>query len=134
MSAPTINRVVLLGNLTRDPELRQLPSGATVCRMRVACNTRRRNSETGEWDDKPNFFDVSTFGPSAEACGSFLEKGRPIAVDGRLEWREWETTEGQRRQTVEIIADSVQFLSSRVPVEDPELEAVAAGNGDGLVF
>jgi single-strand DNA-binding protein len=134
MSAPTINRVVLLGNLTRDPELRTLPSGSSVCRMRVACNTRRRNPETGEWDDKPNFFDVSVFGASAEACGSFLEKGRPVAVDGRLEWREWETAEGQRRQAVEIVADSVQFLSSRVPVEDPELEAVAAANGDGLVF
>jgi single-strand DNA-binding protein len=134
MSAPTINRVVLLGNLTRDPELRALPSGSSVCRMRVACSTRRRNAETGDWDDKPNFFDVSVFGASAEACDTFLEKGRPVAVDGRLEWREWETTEGQRRQTVEIIADSVQFLSSRVPVEDPELEAVAAGNGDGIVF
>jgi single-strand DNA-binding protein len=134
MSAPTINRVVLLGNLTRDPELRSLPSGTTVCRMRIACNTRRRNAETGDWDEKPNFFDVSVFGPSAEACDSFLEKGRPVAVDGRLEWREWETAEGQRRQTVEIIADSVQFLSSRAPAEDPELEAVAAGNGDGLVF
>jgi single-strand DNA-binding protein len=134
MSAPTINRVVILGNLTRDPELRTLPSGTTVCRMRVACNTRRRNAETGEWDDKPNFFDVSVFGPSADACGSFLEKGRPVAVDGRLEWHEWETTDGQRRQAVEIIADSVQFLSTRVPVEDPELEAVAVANGDGLVF
>jgi single-strand DNA-binding protein len=134
MSAPTINRVVLLGNLTRDPELRSLPSGTSVARLRVACNTRRRNADTGEWDDKPNFFDVSVFGPSAEACDSFLEKGRPVAVDGRLEWREWETTEGQRRQAVEIIADSVQFLSSRVPVDDPELEAVAVGNGDGLVF
>ena len=134
MSAPTINRVVLLGNLTRDPELRSLPSGTNIARLRVACNTRRRNPDTGEWDDKPNFFDVSVFGPSADACDSFLEKGRPIAVDGRLEWREWETADGQRRQAVEIIADSVQFLSSRVPVEDPELEAVSVANGDGLVF
>ena len=134
MSAPTINRVVLLGNLTRDPELRSLPSGTSIARLRVACNTRRRNPDTGEWDDKPNFFDVSVFGPSADACDSFLEKGRPIAVDGRLEWREWETTDGQRRQAVEIIADSVQFLSARVPVEDPELEAVSVANGDGLVF
>ncbi len=152
MSAPTINRVVLLGNLTRDPELRALPSGSHVCRMRVACNTRRRNAETGDWDEKPNFFDVSVFGASAEACGSFLQKGRPVAVDGRLEWHEWQTDDGKRRQSVEIIADSVQFLSSRAPAEDPEpeaepepehevdlgaeLEAVAAGQGDrgGLVF
>ena len=115
MSAPVINRVVLLGNLTKDPEIRALPSGTNVCRMRVACSTRRRNAETGDWEDKSNFFDVSVFGASGEACGTFLEKGRPVAVDGRLDWHEWETAEGQRRQSVEIIADSVQFLGSGRP-------------------
>ncbi|MGI8803514.1 MAG: single-stranded DNA-binding protein [Solirubrobacteraceae bacterium] len=136
MSAPTINRVVLLGNLTKDPELRALPSGTSVCRLRVASNTRRRNAETGEWDEKPNFFDVSVFGASGEACGTFLEKGRPVAVDGRLDWREWETAEGQRRQAIEIIADSVQFLrGDRAVGEPPATEpAVVDAGEEALAF
>ena len=108
-----INRVVLVGNLTRDPELRSSTAGTSICRLRVACTARWRSSETGEWTDKPNFFDVSVFGASAEACARFLEKGRPVAVDGRLDWHEWETVEGERRQAVGVIADTVQFLASR---------------------
>jgi single-strand DNA-binding protein len=139
LSAVHINRVVLLGNLTRDPELRALASGATVCRMRVASNTRRRNPDTGDWDEKPNFFDVSVFGASGEACGTFLEKGRPVAVDGRLEWHEWETPDGQRRQSVEIIADSVQFLGgprSSAQTSDPPAAAPqdAEKDDEALVF
>ncbi len=118
-----INRVVLLGNLTKDPELRAGTSGVSVCRLRVASNTRRKNTDTGEWDDKPNFFDVTVFGPSGEACATYLEKGRPVAVDGRLEWHEWETAEGQRRQAVEIVADAVQFLSQRSPDEHAAADA-----------
>jgi single-strand DNA-binding protein len=109
----SINRVVLVGNLTRDPELRSTASGTSVCRLRVACNSRWRNANTGEWDEKPNFFDVSVFGASAEACSRFLEKGRPVAIDGRLDWHEWENDEGERRQAVGVIADGVEFLSSR---------------------
>jgi single-strand DNA-binding protein len=109
----SINRVVLVGNLTRDPELRATAAGTSLCRLRVACNSRWRNSETGDWDEKPNFFDVSVFGASAEACSRFLEKGRPVAVDGRLDWHEWENDEGERRQAVGVVADNVQFLSSR---------------------
>ncbi|MCA1688883.1 MAG: single-stranded DNA-binding protein [Actinobacteria bacterium] len=128
--------MVLLGNLTKDPELRALASGTSVCRLRIACNTRRRNAETGEWDEKPNYFDVSVFGASGEACGTFLEKGRPVAVDGRLEWHEWETADGQRRQTVEVIADSVQFLGSHRPLtETPQTAADAVEAGEeALVF
>ncbi len=109
----SINRVVLVGNLTRDPELRSTAAGTSVCRLRVACNSRWRNSNTGGWDEKPNFFDVSVFGASAEACSRFLEKGRPVAIDGRLDWHEWENDEGERRQAVGVIADGVEFLSSR---------------------
>jgi single-strand DNA-binding protein len=108
-----INRVVLVGNLTRDPELRSSATGTSICRLRVACTARWRSSDTGEWTDKPNFFDVSVFGAGAEACARFLEKGRPVAVDGRLDWHEWETVEGERRQAVGVIADNVQFLASR---------------------
>jgi single-strand DNA-binding protein len=113
MAASNINRVILTGNLTRDPELRSLPSGTSVCNLRVASNTRRKDSSTGEWVDKPNYFDVTVWGAQGENCAQYLSKGRPLAVDGRLEWREWQDKEGNKRQSVDIIADSVQFLGSR---------------------
>jgi single-strand DNA-binding protein len=113
VAATNINRVVLTGNLTRDPELRSLPSGMSVCSLRVACNTRRKNNATGEWEDKPNYFDVTVWGAQGENCARFLSKGRPVAIDGRLEWREWDTQDGQKRQAIDIIADAVQFLGGR---------------------
>jgi single-strand DNA-binding protein len=105
-----INRVVLTGNLTADPELRALPSGTSVCSMRIACNTRRKDG-AGEWVDKPNYFSVTIWGVRGESVARYLKRGRGVAVDGRLEWREWETTDGAKRQSVEVIADSVQFLA-----------------------
>jgi single-strand DNA-binding protein len=113
MAATNINRVVLTGNLTRDPELRSTSSGLSVCSLRIASNTRRKNQATGDWEDKPNFFDVTVWGAQGENCARFLSKGRPVGVQGRLEWREWENQEGQKRQAVDIIADSVQFLGGR---------------------
>ena len=111
--AANINRVVIVGNLTRDPELRHTPSGTAVCSLRIAVNTRRKD-ESGQWADKPNYFDVTVWGQQGENCAQYLSKGRPAAIDGRLEWREWEAKDGSgKRQTVEIIADSVQFLGSR---------------------
>jgi single-strand DNA-binding protein len=107
-----INRVVLVGNLTKDPELRHTPSGTAVCNLRLAVNTRRKD-ETGQWVDKPNYFDVTVWGNQGERCAQYLAKGRPVAVDGRLEWREWETPEGNKRQAVDVVADTVQFLGSR---------------------
>lgn len=113
MAATNINRVVMTGNLTRDPELRALQSGMSVCSLRIACNTRRKDA-SGEWVDKPNYFDVTVWGAQGENCARYLAKGRPVAIDGRLEWREWtERDSGQRRQSVDIIADSVQFLGGR---------------------
>ena len=113
MAATNINRVVITGNLTRDPELRSTGSGTSVCSLRVAVNTRRKDNSTGEWVDKPNYFDVTVWGMQGENCAQYLAKGRPVAVDGRLEWREWTDKEGNKRQSVDIIADSVQFLGSR---------------------
>jgi single-strand DNA-binding protein len=107
-----INRVILVGNLTRDPELRHTPSGTAVCKLRVAVNTRQKDS-TGQWVDKPNYFDVTVWGNQGESCAQFLAKGRPIGIDGRLDWREWEAQDGTKRQAVEIIAENVQFLGSR---------------------
>jgi single-strand DNA-binding protein len=105
-----INRVVLTGNLTADPDLRSTPGGTPVCSLRIACNTRRKDGE--EWVDKPNYFNVTVWGGQGENVARYLSKGRPVAVDGRLEWREWEAQDGSKRQAVDIIADSVQFLSN----------------------
>ena len=111
--AANINRVVVVGNLTKDPELRHTGGGTPVCSLRIAVNTRRKD-ESGNWADKPNYFTVSVFGNQAESCAQYLSKGRPVAIDGRLEWREWEAKDGGgKRESVEIVADSVQFLGSR---------------------
>jgi single-strand DNA-binding protein len=110
MAASNINRVVLTGNLTADPDLRHLPSGASVCKLRLAVNTRRKHGATGEYVDKPNYFDVIVWGAHGENCARYLAKGRPVAIDGRLEWREWRADDGARRQAIEVIAEVVQFL------------------------
>jgi single-strand DNA-binding protein len=109
MSYFTINRVVLVGRLTRDPELRSLPSGRSVCSLRIACNGSRRDDD-GQAVERPNYFDVSTFGGSAESVSRYTRKGSRVGIDGRLEWREWETDEHERRQAVSVVADIVQFL------------------------
>ena len=114
MAASNINRVILTGNLTFDPELRSLPSGTSVCKLRVAVNTRRKNNATGDWEDKPNYFDVTVWGAQGENAARYLSKGRPVAIDGRLEWSEWADKDtGKNRSKVEIVADNVQFLGSR---------------------
>src|SRR5439155_633443 len=112
MAASNINVVVITGNLTRDPELRSLQSGTSVCKLRIAVNSRRKD-QSGEGVDKPNYFDVTVWGAQGENCATYLSKGRPVAVEGRLEWREWEGQDGHKRQSVEIIANSVQFLGGR---------------------
>lgn len=128
MAATNINVCCVTGNLTRDPELRSLPSGTSVCKLRVAVNSRRKDGQSGEWVDKPNYFDVTVWGAQGENCANYLSKGRPVAVQGRLDWREWESQEGQKRQAVEIIADSVQFLGSR----DGGSGGGGGGNGNGF--
>jgi single-strand DNA-binding protein len=111
MAATNINRVIITGNLTRDPELRSTGGGMSVCGLRIACNTRRKDSASGEWVDKPNYFDVTIFGRQGENAAQYLSKGRGVAIDGRLEWREWQDQQGNKRQSIDIIADNVQFLS-----------------------
>lgn len=113
MAASNINSVVITGNLTRDPELRSTDSGLSICSLRVAVNSRRKDGTTGSWVDKPNYFDVTVFGKQGENAANYLSKGRPVAIQGRLDWREWEAKDGSKRQSVQIIADSVQFLGSR---------------------
>jgi len=139
MSNFNINRVVIVGRLTRDPELRALPSGVNVSSLRVACNSSRREAD-GSYTERPNFFDVSIYGASAESVSRYMRKGSRVALDGRLEWREWET-DSQKRQAVSIVADTIQFLEG--PGEraedgggedDGELVGVGAGAEEELVF
>ena len=130
-----INRVVLVGNLTRDPELRHTPSGMAVCSLRLAVNSRRKD-ESGQWADKPNYFDITVWGQQGENCAQYLAKGRPVGVDGRLEWREWEAQDGSKRQAVEVVADNVQFLGGRADAEQgggqyvPAAAAAQASDAD----
>jgi single-strand DNA-binding protein len=114
--AGDINRVTLVGRLTRDPELRHLPSGTPVLEMGVAVNGRMQD-DAGNWVDKPNFFDVKVYGNQAEMLSQHLAKGRRIGVDGRLDWRSWEAQDGTKRSKVDVVAQSVQFLDSRVEGE-----------------
>ena len=125
MAASNINTVVVTGNLTRDPELRHTGGGTSVCGMRVAVNSRRKDG-SGNWIDKPNYFDVTVFGAQGENCANYLSKGRPVAIEGRLDWSEWEAKDGSgKRQKVEIIANTVQFLGSRDGAGE-------GGNGNGF--
>jgi single-strand DNA-binding protein len=146
-----VNVVVITGNLTRDPELRHTGGGTAVCELRVAVNSRRK--EGNDWVDKPNYFDVVVFGGQGENCANYLSKGRPVAVEGRLDWREWEAKDGSgKRQAIQIIANTVQFLGSRdgssgggngngggggftpssdVPADTSDFEGAPAGGGGG---
>jgi single-strand DNA-binding protein len=110
--AGDINRVTLVGRLTRDPELKHLPSGTPVLEMGVAVNGRMQD-DAGNWVDKPNFFDVKVFGNQAEMLSQHLAKGRRIGIDGRLDWRSWEAQDGSKRSKVDVVAQTVQFLDSR---------------------
>jgi single-strand DNA-binding protein len=144
--------VVITGNLTRDPELRHTGGGTAVCELRVAVNSRRKDGTTGEWTDKANYFDVVVWGAQGENCATYLSKGRPVAVEGRLDWREWEAKDGGgKRQAVQIIANTVQFLGSRdggggggqpnggggftpqsdVPADTSDMEGAGVGSGSG---
>jgi len=126
VAATNINTVVITGNLTRDTELRSTSGGTAVCGMRVAVNSRRRDG-SGNWIDKPNYFDVTVFGAQGENCSTYLQKGRPVAIEGRLDWSEWEAKDGSgKRQKVEIVANSVQFLGSR------DGSGGGQGNGNGF--
>jgi single-strand DNA-binding protein len=107
-----LNRVTLVGRLTRDPELRHTQGGDPVCSIRLAVSSRSRD-ETGNWGDRSNYFDITVFGRQAETASTYLAKGRRIGVDGRLSWREWQAQDGTKRQNVEVIANDVFFLDSR---------------------
>ena len=120
MSYFSINRVVIVGRLTRDPELRGLPSGTSVCRLRIACNSSRRMA-TASCVEKSQLLRRERLRRPGESVSHYMRAGSRVAIDGRLEWREWETAEQQRRQAVSVVADTVQFLDS--PGERDQLAA-----------
>ena len=122
--AGSVNVVVLVGNLTRDPEMRSTPGGTTVCHLRVAVNDRVKDQNSGEWGDRPNYFDVDVFGALGDQCGQWLTKGRQVAVEGKLRWREWEAQDGQKRSAVSVVANNVQFIG-------PRESGASSGGGHG---
>ncbi len=107
----SINRVNITGNLTRDPELRATAGGTQMLTFGVAVNDRRKNPQTGEWEDVPNFVDCIVFGQRAEAVSRFITKGSKVAIEGKLRYSSWETKEGQRRSKLEVIVDEIEFMS-----------------------
>jgi single-strand DNA-binding protein len=117
-----VNVAVITGNLTRDPELRNTQSGMAVCELRVAVNSRRKD-ESGNWVDKPNYFDVTVFGAQGENCATYLSKGRPVAVEGRLDWREWEAKDGSgKRRDGQASGGAIQAQSD-VPADTSDFES-----------
>ena len=108
----SINRVLISGNLTRDPVLRSTAGGTSVLGFGVAVNDRRRNNQTGEWEDYANYVDCTMFGSRAEGISKYLTKGTKVAIEGKLRWSQWER-DGQKRSKLEVIVDEIEFLTSR---------------------
>ena len=106
----SINRVNISGNLTRDPELRATAGGTQVLSFGVAVNDRRKNPQTGDWEDYPNFVDCTMFGTRAEAVSRYLSKGTKVAIEGKLRYSSWER-DGQRRSKLEVIVDEIELMS-----------------------
>jgi len=111
----SLNKVLLLGNLTRDPELRAAKNGTAVARLALAVNSRYRQNNVDKEDTL--FIDVVTFGRMAETASEYLEKGRPVLIEGRLKWQSWTGQDGQKHSKHEVLADRIQFLGTRSPEE-----------------
>jgi single-strand DNA-binding protein len=143
-----VNKVILLGNLGKDPELRYTPSQVPVCNFSLATSERRKDSN-GQWSDHVEWHTVITFGKTAENCSNFLKKGRQVYIEGKIQTRKWQDKEGKDRYTTEILANTVQFIgakegagksggaqmmesSSSVPMPSlPTADAIAAASGGG---
>ena len=126
--AASINQVIVSGNLTRDPELRATASGMPILAFGVAVNDRRKNAQTGEWEDYPNFLDVTVFGREAEWLAPKLSKGTGVVVSGKLRWSQWDV-EGGKRSKVEIIADNVKVLQRNSPADGQQQQYAAPQPG-----
>ena len=106
----SINRVVISGNITREPELRSPQGGMEILALGVAVNDRRKNQQTGEWEDVPNWIDCVMFGNRAKSVSRFLSKGSKVAIEGKLRWSQWER-DGQKRSKIEVVVDEIEFMS-----------------------
>ncbi len=110
---PNYNKVILMGNLTRDPELRHLPSQMAVVNIGIAVNDRWKDKQTGEWQEKANFFDCEAFGGLAEVLAKYFTKGRPILIDGKLRYDSWEDQSGNKRNKVKVVIENFEFMGGR---------------------
>ncbi len=128
--AASLNKVMLIGNLTRDPELRYVPSGQAVATFTVAAN-RTYNSQTGEKKEEVSFIRVVVWARRAEVCNEYLKKGSPVFVEGRLQSRNWEAPDGSKRSTIEVVAQNVQFLS-RAPQQQHEPDDAQPAADDAI--
>lgn len=117
----SINKVVVTGNLTRDPELRQTAGGMPILALGVAVNDRRKDPQTGEWRDFPNYIDCTMFGARAEAVAKYLAKGSKVAVEGKLRWSQWER-DGEKRSKVEVVVDEIEFMSRGQQPQQPQAQ------------
>ena len=125
-----VNKVILIGNLGQDPEVRMTNSGTAVCELRIACTDRRRTQD-GQWEDQTEWVTVVTFGRTAENAGKFLSKGRSVYVEGRLQTRSWDDQEGKKRYKTEVVAQIVQFLGGRSDSDGYSSQAPSGGYGGG---
>ena len=122
----SINKAIVSGNLTRDAELRSTAGGMSVANFSIAVNERMKNSQTGEWEDRPNFLDCTMFGKRAESLSKYLLKGTKVAVEGRLRWSQWENKDGEKRAKVEIVVDEVELMAGREKAEQmPQKQSVS---------
>lgn len=132
-----INRTTLTARLTQDPKLYTTDNGFAICTLRVASNTVRKDNASGTFVEKPNYFDVKVLGKQGENASKYLQKGSAVAVDGRLEWREFTTKEGQQRQAVEVVVDlngQLRYLSSNKSESTPESDSPPPASDDDLPF
>jgi single-strand DNA-binding protein len=126
----TLNKVFLIGNLTRAPELRYTPSGTAVADLRLAVN-RNYTTQAGEKREDTCFLTVVVWGKQAETCGEYLDKGSPVMIEGRLQTRDWKTKDGQKRNVVEVVADRVQFMGRTRPAGAAAVPEAVEAPGDG---
>jgi len=107
----SFNKVILLGNLTRDPEVRYTPNGIAVASFAIAVN--RKYKQGDETKEEVSYIDIVVFGKQAESCGQYISKGDSVLIDGRLQQRRWETEDGQKRNKIEVVAQAVNFMPKR---------------------
>jgi len=136
----SLNKVFLIGNLTRPPELRYTPSGTAVADLRLAVN-RNYTTQGGDKREETCFLTVVVWGKQAEACSEYLDKGSPVMIEGRLQTRDWETKDGQKRTVVEVVAERVQFMGrgrapagAAVPAAEPFAEDAPGATDDDVPF